>query len=115
MVSWTTECKSWGEIPHFFCRQPRFKFFFFLATGAAFEKDTFGITPAAAAALTGHTDIVEYLITSKRISDQVHVIRFSFKTLSLTESFKNQWRSYLSSTYLSGKDRLFAFVGRDLC
>jgi len=38
--------------------------------GAALEKDTFGITPAAAAALTGHTDIVEYLITSKRISDQ---------------------------------------------
>ena len=52
-------------------------------SGAALEKDTFGITPAAAAALTGHTDIVEYLISSKRISaqeklDSLHLLGATF-------------------------------------
>ena len=44
--------------------------------GATLEKDTFGITPVAAAALTGHTEIVEYLISSKRISEQVRAILY---------------------------------------
>jgi len=39
-----------------------------LDNGATMEKDTFGITPISAAALTGHTDIVEFLIDSKFIS-----------------------------------------------
>jgi len=41
-----------------------------LEHGATMEQDTFGITPLSAAALTGHVDIVEYLILSKRISNQ---------------------------------------------
>jgi len=50
-----------------------------LENGATMEKDTFGITPLSAAALTGHVDIVEYLILSKLISntekiDSLHLL-----------------------------------------
>lgn len=54
-----------------------------LENGATMEKDTFGITPLSAAALTGHVDIVEYLIQSKRISnlekiDSLHLLGATF-------------------------------------
>jgi len=72
-----------------------------LEHGAAMEKDTFGITPAAAAALTGHADIVEYLISSKRISkqeqmDALHLLGATFvdKKRDLLGAL-NYWRSAL--------------------
>lgn len=51
--------------------------------GATMEKDTFGITPLYAAALTGHTDIVEYLIDSKHVTpqekiDSLHLLGATF-------------------------------------
>lgn len=54
-----------------------------LENGATMEKDTFGITPLSAAALTGHVDIVEFLIQSKIISksdkiDSLHLLGATF-------------------------------------